>query len=250
MRRAPRRLAVDAAHDQLAAVAVGEEPAQGAQGGGRDRRIVERGQGLERACRRGPGTATARPSTRTTYAPAARWKGRRSVSPRRGHGTAAPYGLAGIGGGEEVDGGRVAGLRSPARGRSAAGPGRRRARTGPRRARRRSSRGGSGPPPPARGASGRPPRSRPPGPRPSRPRGRGRRAGPAAPGRAGGGARSGWSGGDDASQMPLPTSDQRPAASGGPSEVSRPAAARGRPRSTTAPAASSGALAAARTCRS
>ena len=39
--------------------------------------------------------STAAPSTITTYAPAARWSGRRSSSSRRGQGIAAPYGLAG-----------------------------------------------------------------------------------------------------------------------------------------------------------
>ena len=53
---------------------------------------------------------TATPSTSTTYAPAARWNGRRSSSPRRGQGSAAPYGWAGS-----------AAARRSTRGRSASG---------------------------------------------------------------------------------------------------------------------------------
>ena len=246
-RRSPNGLAVDAADDQLAQAAVGEEAS-----------AIRRPLRPRRPDRRTPGRvwselpprsrySAARPSTRTTAAPAARWK-----RPSIGLAAARPRDRGAIRvrrirGREHVDGRRVAVRAGQVRGRRAVARARRRARTARHRARPRSSRAGSGPLPPGRGASGRPRRSRPRGPRPSPTRGRGRRGGRAARARAGAAARWGSGAAPAASHSPLPTSDQRPAASGGPRDVSRPT----RPRAEVrARAASSAGRGAARRCRS
>ena len=105
---------------------------------------------------------------------------------------------------------------SPARGRRAVDRARRPARTGRPRARRRSSRAGSGPPPRAPAAPGRPRRSRPRSP-PTRPP-----RGSATPCRSSSASAAAWSRSVGVAVAGGSTSDQRPAASGGPSAVSRP----------------------------
>ena len=208
-------VAVDLADDELADAPVGDERAQGPERGDRHGRVVGGGERLERrpaALEVEGGDAVdqddvgaGRPLERPPVGLAAARPGeRRAVRVGR------------VGGGEEVDraGGRRIGRLARPR---AAGRARRPGRTGRPRARRRSSRAGSGRRPPSPGGPGRPPRSRRRRPRPRRPRGSGRRAARAAPG-SGRGAVP-W-------RSPAPasgaTSDQRPAASGGPSAVSRP----------------------------
>ena len=190
--------------------AVGQQLAQRAERGRRDGRVVEGRQRLERAAaavqvQRGEAVDE---DDRGARRRAGTGGGRRR--PGAATGRRRRTGFAGIGGGEEVHAGIVAGRARRARGRRAADRARRRARTARRRARRRSSRAGCGRPPRARGASGRPRRSRPRGPRPSRTRGPGRRGGRAGRARAGGAAPSGSAACAAASQSAA--ADERPAA--------------------------------------
>ena len=220
-------LAIDLADDQLAHPAVGDErrrtrgpprrrrpgrPPRGASGAS-PRRARGRARRPRRRARRTPrrpaGVAGGR--SRHGAARTARrrtdWRGRR----RRGGGPCRS---------------RAAPRR---RARRATGRARRPGRTGRRPARRRSSRAGSGPRPPSPGAPGRPRRTRRRSPRRRRPRGS------ATPCRSSSARLWAWSRsvavGRIASAASGATSDQRPAASGGPSAVSRP----GRPRPRAPP---------------